>query len=136
MSGIDDWIGMVRDFGLLPGQIAKDGAKAVGDAVRKNAAAGNDPYGRPWPPAKDGHKALANVASHITEHAYATVIRIVLSGVDVYHNYGPHAGKGKGHGPRRQVLWDTTGEMPPLIAAALKEVSIKAFLRLTRHGSK
>lgn len=122
---------MVREIGLLPGETVKVAAPLVEAVVKSTIDAGQTPDGVAWAPTADGKRALAGASSHVKVTGYGDVIRVVLSGVDVFHNYGPHAGKGRGHGPKRQILWYGVGDVPGPLAKALETAAIKAWNRCT-----
>lgn len=107
-------IATCRALRAVPTLAAKEAAPLIEAALKKTAAAGTDPNGKAWAPKKDGSRAMVNAAEHITATAAGTVVRVLLKGPDVFHNYG--AG-----GPRRQILPDQESDTPPAIVDAVQE---------------
>lgn len=100
--------------------IARRAAPLLDKAVKATAGAGKAPDGTSWPPKKDGGQALEHAADHITTTANGAIVRMTLTGVDVFHHYGATRG-----GIRRQVIPDAGAEMP--------QVAIDAVTRAARE---
>jgi len=107
---IDD----MRALGTLPERVAKLAAPKIEAALRASAAAGTSPTGAPWAPRKkDGGRAMAGAASAISVEAIGPVVRVKLTGPEVFHHY---AARGE---TRRQVIPDTGIDAVPAVANAL-----------------
>lgn len=94
--------------------IAARTAPLLDAAVKRTAAAGQDPDGKPWAPTKDGGAPLAHAADHITTAASGSIVRMTLTGPDVYHHFGATRG-----GIRRQVIPDAGAGIPQVAVAAI-----------------
>jgi len=117
-------VAAARDnYGLSPEDVAREAAPLVERAIKATAAAGTTPDGKPWPPKRDGGRALANAAEHIVGSADGATINVTLSGPDVWHHFGG------GRNPKRQILPDAGAEIPPAIFAAIDEVCRRRFQR-------
>lgn len=99
---------------------AKEAAPLVEQAVRATAAAGTDPYGTPWPPKKDGTRALPEAAGAVTATAKGPVVQIATK--------GGYAIQGRLKGDaRRQVIPSGDRPLPKQITDALKEGARRAW---------
>lgn len=116
MTTISDFIDRIKSLKLMPQRVAQRAAPLVEQALKKNAAAGLDPFGRAWKLKKDGGKALKNVAAKISATANKTSVVVTLTGPDVFHH------RGTKKDPRRQVL-PSSNEVPDVVAAALEEAA-------------
>ena len=108
--------GRLADFA---GLAAKHAAPHVEAESKRTAAAGVDPDGKPWPLKKDGGRALANAAEHVSARAVGDMVVIELVGPDNWHQDGA---QGK---PVRRVIPDT--KIPDGIAAAVERGAAEAF---------
>ena len=113
----------LRDLRSLATAAANDAAPLVENAIRETAAAGTDPDGRPWPPKRDGSRALPNAAAAISAVAKGTAVVVVLTGAYVYHQFS----KGK---DRRRVIPDGGSGLPPRVASVLRAAAERAFARV------
>lgn len=96
--------------------VASRAAPLLDDAVKATARAGQAPDGKPWPKRADGGAPLANAASHVTTKAHGPIVRMTLTGPDVFHHFGATRGS-----VRRQVIPDS--------GAGLSEVATQALRR-------
>lgn len=126
-SPLDRMIAELRALGAadLPAQLAKEAAPRVQEAIRATAAAGTTPEGQAWAPRKDGGRALADAAAHVTAKALGAIVRVTLAGPDVFH----HFGKGSGE-PRRRVIPDVGGQLPPSVAKAMQDAVAALWARI------
>lgn len=125
MSGLEDMAASLRALGRLPERTAELAAPALETALKATAAAGQAPDGSAWAPTKKGARAMAGAAKALAVRAYGAVVRVVLSGPEVFWHYGV---KGA---PRRPVIPDGGGEIPSVVADVLAVASAKAFEELT-----
>ncbi|NUP05524.1 MAG: hypothetical protein HOW73_05640 [Polyangiaceae bacterium] len=89
----------IKAFQKLPQEVrAEKMADVVLEDVKRTAAAGTSPTGVAWPEKKDGGRALANAADHLSTVVSGSTVHLVLTGPDAIHNYGT------GKDPKRQVL--------------------------------
>lgn len=109
----------------LPQATAKIAAPLVQECIRKNAAAGLDPEGKPWLPTQKGERALRNVGEHITAKAVGSHVITTLEGVEVFHNAGV-----KGGVPQRRILPDRK-DVPAFVKKAVEQAANEAFAKLT-----
>lgn len=127
---LDAMLARLRGLGKsLPLEAARRAAPLVEAAVKKTAAAGTSPDGKPWPERKKGGRALEHAADHVTAKAVGSSVVVTLAGPDVIHNYGTT------RLPKRQVLPDAGAGVPPTIAAALKRGAADAFRSLMGGAS-
>lgn len=122
MAELDEMIAMVRSLRTLAVDAANEAAPLIEKAIKTTAAAGQTPDGKSWAPTKEGKKPMTNAASHITVTAAGPVVRMTLTGPDVFHHFGAR-------GVRRQVIPDQEGDMPPTIKAAADEGVTRAFVK-------
>jgi hypothetical protein len=117
---LDEMISALRELGegRIGEAIAKRAAPALEESIKKTARAGQDPEGKPWAPRKDGGPALQHAADHIRATAHGDVVRVTLTGPDVFHHFGATRG-----GVRRQVIPDAGAELPPSVVKALTEAA-------------
>ena len=124
MSGLE---AMIADFqGLADGftpDVARRASPLVEQALKASAAAGTTPEGQAWAPKKTGGRAMPNAAKAIAVKAFPTVVRVVLTGVEVFGHYGKGAMQ-----VARKIIPDT-GAMPKVVAEALKRASDEAFAK-------
>lgn len=120
MGELEAMIAACQALCEIPASAAREAVPLIEAAIKKTAAAGTDPNGKPWAPKKDGSRPMINAASHITAAAAGTVVRVTLKGPDVFHNYGARS-------TRRQVLPDQESDTPPAIVAAIDEGVARAL---------
>ena len=130
MSGLEEMIQAHRDLRKIDERTAEIAAPLLEAALKSTAAAGQSPSGGAWAPTKKGGRAMAGAAKAIAVKAYANVVRVVLSGPEVFHHYGV---RGE---PRRPVIPDAGGEIPPVVADVLDKASGKAFEQLAGGGRR
>jgi hypothetical protein len=121
MATLEDFIMKMRQLGELPDAVASAAAPALEQAARANVAAGLDPYGKQWPPKKDGSRALkdADKAVHVT--SAGPTCTITVEGVEAFHN-GLKEG---GAHPRRQLIPESGDPIPDYLTKALDAVAAK-----------
>ncbi|MBX3218915.1 MAG: hypothetical protein KF795_00265 [Labilithrix sp.] len=119
-ADLDAFAAKIRRLRNLAIDAAKEAAPDVEKLVRETAAAGTDVEGRPWPPKRDGSRALANAAGAVTAVARGVAVILKLSGAYVFH----HRSKGK---ERRPILPEGGASMPPRLAAVLRAAAARAF---------
>ena len=123
---LDNWIERLKKLGgpSMPAEVAKALAPKVDAEIKRTAAAGQDPMGKPWPLKKDGGQALVHAAEHISTEALGNVCVTTLEGPDVFHH------KGLGGKPRRQVIPERLS-----MSSKLREVMVdgakEVFRRIT-----
>ena len=117
------FVSRLRDLKSLATVAAKEAAPLVEGTLRETAAAGTDPDGNPWPPKRDGSRALPNAAGAISAVAKGTAVVVVLTGAYVYHQFS----KGKS---RRRILPDRGTTLPARVAQALRNATERAFARV------
>lgn len=113
------WARDVRELEQLAERGAEEAAPLVEEQLKKTAAAGQDSFGAPWPPKKDGSRALVHAADHVSARAAGAFIVCEYEGPGVWHEEGA---QGK---PVRRVLPDV--EAPPAILAAVDKGCARAF---------
>jgi hypothetical protein len=125
VSQLDAMIDAVKRLGRSVPEIATEAAPLVEAVARASAAAGIAPEGgEAWAPTKEGGRAMANAASHITAKAYGPAIRVTLTGPDVFHHYSKKKAE-----PARRVLPDGSAGLTPEMAKALEQAAGKVFDR-------
>lgn len=117
---LDEIIETLRglDRGNIAEAIAKRAAPLLESQIRRTAKAGQDPEGRPWPKRKDGGAPLQHAGDHVHARASGNVVRITLTGPDVFHHFGATHG-----GVRRQVIPDAGAEIPESVRKAILEAA-------------
>lgn len=121
-------IAELRELRKLPEAAAREAAPLIEAEAKRTAAAGTTPDGEPWAAKKDGGRALANAADHVSAKANGTLVIVELEGPDYFHNFG------LGHNPKRQVIADKADEMPEGIARAVEKATDAAFAKITGGG--
>jgi len=125
---LDAMIDRLRKLPDLARQCAPECARVVEAEIARTAAAGTDAYGKPWAPKKDGSgKPLAHAIDAVGVAAVGTSIVVRVTGVEARH----HLGRVKG-GTQRAII--PTKDIPQPMAAALRGVINKAFLRVMANG--
>lgn len=116
MSGEAALDRMIASARFAAKSFGSEGVKAsraqVESEIKATANAGTSPDGEAWAPRKDGGRAMAGAASHITVSVQGTSIVIALKGPDVFHHYGV---RGE---PRRNVI--PVGTMPYKLGDAVR----------------
>jgi hypothetical protein len=108
MAALDGFIARLRALSANGrDEAAREAAPLVMAAARATAAAGTDPYGKPWRPRRDGKRAIPEAAS------------AVARGAAIQHRLADGAG--------RRILPDPSQPLPPGILAALNEGARRAF---------
>jgi hypothetical protein len=120
VSGIDDMLASLQRLKTVDVRAAQLAAPLVEAAVKKTAAAGTSPSGKAWAEKKGGGRAMKGAAGHLKAQAIGNVVRVSLTGPDVFHNYATT------REPRRQVIPDV-GEVPPEVARAVRAGIDKAM---------
>lgn len=126
MSGdvaLDAFIDHLRSLKKLPEDVVREAAAEVLKAARATAKAGTTPDGQPWAAKKDGSRALVNAADHLSVRIAGRTISLVLTGVDVIHNFGT------GWLKKRQILPDGGAGMPKNVASAIRATAGRVFSR-------
>jgi hypothetical protein len=121
MAALDAMIAKLRKLPKIAELAAQESEPLVEAVMRKTAAAGTDPGGKPWPLKKDGDRALPAAASAVVVQAIGTVLRVSIVGRGyVVQNYLTKN--------RRQQLPDADN-VPKAITEALVEGSRRAFAK-------
>lgn len=107
---LDEMIGECERLARFPEEVARRAAPRLQRALRATAAAGTDPYGKPWPPTKEGDRALPNAAKAIAVVAEGSSVRASIGAPYSYQ--------------KRQIL---PTEVTPAVAAALDEAAEAAW---------
>lgn len=123
MLALDGFIGRVNDLEQLAEATATEAAPLVQNALRATAGAGKSPTGVPWKDRKEGGRAFANAAEKITVKALSNVVKISLTGPEVFGQFGAS-------GPRRPMIPGADGELGPGVEAAMKEGASRAFEKI------
>jgi hypothetical protein len=127
LDSLDAMIAKIKRLGTLPDVVAKRAAPRVLAAIRKTANAGTTPDGKPWPPKKDGGRALEHAADHLSASADGSVITVTLTGkAEVVHNYGDH------RNPKRQILPDAGAGLPKIVEDATRLAAAEVYTEILR----
>jgi hypothetical protein len=122
MAEIDEMIEAMTRIAGAPADAARLAAPLIDEAIKSTVRAGTSPAGTAWAPKKRGGGApLVHAADAISTAAVGSVVRVTLSGVEVFHHFGAGV-------PRRQILPDP-GTIPPAVARALERATAQAFDR-------
>lgn len=110
-------------------RVAQRAAPMLEKAVKATAAAGRAPDGTPWAPCKDGGRAMVHAADHVEASAHGAIVRVTLTGPDVFHHLGL---RGE---PRRQVIPDRGGsELPDVVVDVLTRAAREELEATTQGG--
>jgi hypothetical protein len=121
---LDSMIRTLRDLPKVGEEVAHEAAPLLTKLVRDSAAAGRTIEGKPWPPRRDGSRALPNAASAISGVALGSSVVLTLSGPYVYHDAA--------EGPdRRRILPETGAGIPGPVASVLEHAASNVFRRRT-----
>lgn len=115
----------LRELKKLAPAAAKEAAPLIEQVIKQTAAAGTDIDGNPWPPRRDGKRALPRAAEAVSAVANGVAVIVTLLGAYVYH----HRSKGK---DARPILPDSGAGLPSKIRAAMEEGAKRAFQRVMR----
>lgn len=128
LASLDDWIQRLRTAGETIPEAAQVVAGILeteaGVAVREQRCMD----GTPWPPTQAGTPALVNAPSHIETKARGSVVQMVMTGHDVYHQFGA------GRVPRRAILpiAGMPAKLGNAIRAGIVDVGVAHLMRERR----
>lgn len=128
MSGLDEMMAALRALGKgdeIEKLVAKRASETVLAAVKKTAEAGTTPEGVPWVERKIGGRAYRGAASKLSNAVYGNLLKIVLSGPEVFGHFG--AG-----GPVRRMLPDAGAGLPKSVSDALELAAEDVFEELVK----
>lgn len=128
MSGDEDLAAFAARLRHLKGfaeAAAIEAAPLVEAEVKRTAAAGIDVDGNPWPPKRDGGRALPAAADAVSAAANGAFVILKLLGPYVFHQ------RAKPSDHRRPIL-PTSSVLPATLRAALVEGARRAFERLSK----
>jgi hypothetical protein len=128
MGELSAMIAEMRKLQELPTAAARESAPLIEAEAKRTAAAGTTPDVDAWAAKKDGGRAMANVAAHVSASASGTIVRVEVEGPEVFHNFGA------GNLPKRQIIADKADEIPAGIAKAIQAGTDRAFAKLTGGG--
>lgn len=125
MSALDEMISGLRGLGKLEERAAAIAAPMLEAELKATAAAGTTPSGEPWAPTKKGARAMKGAAKAVAAKAFGDVVRVSLTGPEVFH----HAGvRGE---PRRQVIPYGGVDMLPEVKTIIDKATAQAFDEIT-----
>lgn len=117
---LDGFIGRVNGLEHLAEATATEAAPLVQSALRATAGAGTSPDGIAWKERKKGGRAYANAAEQITVKALSNIVKISLTGPEVFGQFGAS-------GPRRPMIPSADSELGPGVVSAMQEGASRAF---------
>lgn len=128
MSSLQDIIESLNELEKkdIESNVAAKGAPLLQAAVEATLSAGTSPEGAAWAPRKKGGRAYANAASRITTKASGNLIRMTLTGPEVYGHFGV-AGM-----PVRQMIPDAGAGIPASVTDALTKAATQVFEEATK----
>jgi hypothetical protein len=129
LDGILATLRAVSDGERVATEVAARAEPHIQAGLEKTLSAGEEPAGKGWAPRKSGGKAYAHAAGHVVTKHYGKLIRVTLSGPEVYGHFG------NSHLPQRKMIPDGGAGMPPSIADALGKGASEAFDALVK-GAK
>lgn len=120
LAELDDMIATLQrlDGEDVERAVAARAAPLLDAAVKRTTRAGQDPDGKPWPERKAGGQALEHAADHITTRAAGSLVRMTLTGPDVFHHFGATRG-----GVRRQVIPDAGAGIPDVAVRIITQAA-------------
>ncbi len=127
MIELDAIIASLRALGAkdLGATIAKKAAPLLQAAVLQTLAAGTSPEGIVWAEKKTGGRAYVHAASRLTSGAFGNVVRLTLSGPEVYGHFGANGM------PVRQMLPEAGGAIPKIVTDAITDAARAVVSDLT-----
>jgi hypothetical protein len=129
-QALDEMIASLRALGdaeEIAAGVARRAAPLLDAAVKATASAGQSPDGKAWQKREDGGAPLKNAAAHITTKAHGPLVRMTLTGADVFHHYGATRGS-----IRRQVIPDAGAAVPEMVTELLLQAAGAEFEARTR----
>jgi hypothetical protein len=117
----------LRALGGTPKAVAPLLADELKPVVDAQIAAGQDPYGNPWPLTQAGGKALQNAAAYVTLRAVGAVVLATVVGPPAMHHLGKAAGR-----ITRRIL--PLRKLPRSWAKAAKSAGVKHFRQVVHGG--
>ncbi len=128
MIELDQIIGALKALGSkdLGASIAKKAAPYLQAAVLQTLEAGQSPEGKPWEERKAGGRAYANAASKVTTKPIGDLIRMTLTGPEVYGHFGARGM------PVRQMLPDAGAAIPASVSDAIAKGAAELLAEVTR----
>ncbi len=123
MSELDTIVGALRELAAndFSARVAAKAAPHVQRALVASLSAGVSPAGKAWEPRAKGGRAYEHAASRISTKSAGDVIRVTLSGPEVYGHYGVHGM------PVRQMLPDAGAEIPVILTDAIERGAAEAM---------
>lgn len=123
-EALDAMIARAKALRVAGEQIAKEAAPLVEAALKKTAAAGESPDGKPWIPTKDGREPLAHAADAIEVKALGETVVVKVKGHHVFHQ------RGTGRLPKRPIIPEGGATIPEVVRGAMLEASHRVFERV------
>jgi hypothetical protein len=127
-ASMNEMIATLKELGGsgMTDKVAAKAAPLVDEAIKTTAKAGQNPYGEPWAPKKDGGAPLKNAASHVSTRSSGSLVIVTLTGeAEVFHNRG-----GK-RTPQRQIIPNSETFLPRTVNDALVTAAGKLFDEIT-----
>lgn len=108
-------------------KVAERVAPRLHATLESSLSAGKAPDGPAWAPRKkDGGRAYAGAVARLAVRQSGQYVRAVITGPEVYGHLGARGM------PRRPMLPDAGGSIPPSVADALQQGAEDAFEELTK----
>lgn len=123
MSTLETMIEDMKRLSTFDERCAELAAPKMQEAARASADAGVDPNGRPWAPKKNGARALAHAAEHVTAEAHGNRVDLIVDGPEFWHQ----TAKEGGTLPQRKIIPSVGDPLPPSLKAAADEAVAQAF---------
>ncbi len=123
MGELDLLVVMLRELGGkdAASDIAARASIAINAALLKTLAAGETPEGMAWEPRKEGGRAYANAASRISTASYGNLVRVTLTGPEVYGHFGARGM------PVRQMIPDAGAGIPQSVVDAILKAAAQVI---------
>ncbi len=123
MSELDEIANMLRTLGGrdVAAKVASRAAVNIQLSLEKTLSAGSSPEGTPWEARKAGGRAYANAASRVETASHGNLVRVTLTGPEVYGHFGSRGM------PVRQMIPDAGAGIPQSVVDAILKAAAQVI---------
>ena len=124
---LDAMIAKLRRARMIAVEAARIAAPKLEAEIKRTAAAGTTPEGKPWAPLKySGQRALVKASEFVSAKQFGSTVALILTGAYVLHNFGT------GHAEKRRILPERGAPLPERMRAICAAAAKQAFEQAMR----